>query len=106
MRDNLIEEGFEIPVTASFYESDDFVVGRITSDSILESVKNIGVRDDCDGVFVSCTNLRAASVIEPAEEYLGKPVTSSNHALAWHMLRLAGISDSPVNLGRLFQQKL
>jgi len=106
MRDNLMEEGFEIPVTASFYESDDFVVGRITSDSILESVKKIGARDDCDGVFVSCTNLRAASVIEPAEEYLGKPVTSSNHALAWHMLRLAGISDSPGNLGSLFHQKL
>ena len=106
MRDNLIEEGFEIPVTASFYESDDFVVGRITSDSILESVKKIGARDDCDGVFVSCTNLRAASVIEPAEEYLGKPVTSSNHALAWHMLRLASISDSPGNLGSLFHQKL
>ena len=106
MRDNLMEEGFEIPVTASFYESDDFVVGRITSDSILESVKKIGARDDCDGVFVSCTNLRAASVIEPAEEYLGKPVTSSNHALAWHMLRLASISDSPGNLGSLFHQKL
>ena len=106
MRDNLMEEGFEIPVTASFYESDDFVVGRITSDSILESVKKIGARDDCDGVFVSCTNLRAASAIEPAEEYLGKPVTSSNHALAWHMLRLAGISDSPGNIGSLFHQKL
>ena len=106
MRDNLIEEGFQIPVTASFYESDDFVVGRITSNSILESVKKIGARDDCDGVFVSCTNLRAASVIESAEEYLGKPVTSSNHALAWHLLRLAGIGDSSVNLGRLFHQNL
>ena len=106
MRDNLMEEGFQIPVTASFYESDDFVVGRITSNSILESVKKIGARDDCDGVFVSCTNLRAASVIESAEEYLGKPVTSSNHALAWHLLRLAGIGDSSVNLGRLFHQNL
>jgi len=33
-------------------------------------------------------------------------VTSSNHALAWHLLRLAGISDRPGNLGSLFQQKL
>ena len=106
MSDNLMEEGFQIPVTASFYESDDFVVGRITSNSILESIKKIGVRDDCDGVFVSCTNLRAASVIAPAEEYLEKPVTSSNHALAWHLLRLASISDSPGNLGSLFHQKL
>ena len=106
MRDNLMEEGFQIPVTASFFESDDFVVGRITSNSILESVKKIGAHGECDGVFVSCTNLRAASVIEPAEEYLGKPVTSSNHALAWHLLRLAGINDTPSNLGRLFHQNL
>ena len=106
MRDNLMEEGFQIPVTASFFESDDFVVGRITSNSILESVKKIGAHSECDGVFVSCTNLRAASVIEPAEEYLGKPVTSSNHALAWHLLRLAGINDTPSNLGRLFHQNL
>ena len=106
MRDNLMEEGFQIPVTASFFESDDFVVGRITSNSILESVKKIGERDDCDGVFVSCTNLRVASVIESAEKYLGKPVTSSNHALAWHLLRLAGINDTPSNLGRLFHQNL
>ena len=100
----LLEEGFEVPLTASFYESDDFVVGRITPNSILESVKKIGARDDCDGVFVSCTNLRAASIIEPAEKYLGKPVTSSNHALAWHLLRLAGILDNSENLGRLFNQ--
>ena len=104
MRNNLMEEGFEVPLTASFYESDDFVVGRITPNSILESVKKIGARDDCDGVFVSCTNLRAASVIESAEKYLGKPVTSSNHALAWHLLRLAGILDNSENLGRLFNQ--
>ena len=106
MRNNLMDEGFEFPVTASFYESDDFVVGRITSKTILESIKKIGASDDCDGVFVSCTNLRTASVIESAEEYLGKPVTSSNHALAWHLLRLAGISDSSENLGRLFHQDI
>ena len=104
MRHNLMEVGFEIPITASFCESDDFIVGRITSNSILESVKKIGATDDCDGVFVSCTNLRTASVIEDAEKYLGKPVTSSNHALAWHLLRIAGISDTSENLGRLFQQ--
>ncbi|GIT70959.1 MAG: hypothetical protein Ct9H300mP28_07730 [Pseudomonadota bacterium] len=39
MRDNLMEEGFEIPVTASFYESDDFFVGRITSIQFLNLLK-------------------------------------------------------------------
>jgi maleate cis-trans isomerase len=57
-------------------------------------------------VFVSCTNLRVASIIETAEARLGKPVTSSNHALAWHLLRLAGIQDCPENFGSLFQVQL
>jgi maleate isomerase len=46
-----------------------------------------------DGVFISCTSLRAAGIIGHAEAALGKPVTASNHALAWHLLRLAGIRD-------------
>ena len=106
MRDNLLVSGFEIPVTGSFFESDDFVVGRIDPESILEAIEKIGARDDCDGVFVSCTNLRVASIIETAEARLGKPVTSSNHALAWHLLRLAGIQDCPENFGSLFQMQL
>ena len=105
MRDNLLVSGFEIPVTGSFFESDDFVVGRIDPESILEAIEKIGARDDCDGVFVSCTNLRVASIIETAEARLGKPVTSSNHALAWHMLRLSGILDSIPNQGTLFMSQ-
>jgi maleate isomerase len=30
-------------------------------------------------------------------------VTASNHALAWHLLRLAGIPDIVENAGRLFR---
>ena len=36
------------------------------------------------------------------EATLGKPVTSSNHAMAWHVLRLAGIGDPLPRWGRLF----
>lgn len=106
MRKNLLFSGLEIPVTGSFYESDDFVVGRISEDSILESILKIGSRKDCDGVFVSCTNLRVVSLIKKAESRLGKPVTSSNHALAWHLLRLSGINDFIENLGKLFLRSL
>ena len=38
------------------------------------------------------------------EEALGKPVTSSNHALAWHSLRLAGIDDTVPSQGKLFRE--
>lgn len=106
MRDNLLKSGFEIPVTGSFFETDDFIVGRISAESTLKAILKIGASAVCDGVFVSCTNLRVAAVIEEAEARLGKPVTSSNHALAWHLLRLSGIQDCPENFGSLFQKQL
>jgi maleate isomerase len=47
-----------------------------------------------------------ARIVEEVEAKLGKPVTSSNHALAWHMLRLAGYSAPLKGRGRLFQEPL
>ena len=106
MRENLLAAGFEIPVTGSFFESDDFIVGRIDMESILEAIEKIGAHDNCDGVFVSCTNLRVAAIIQTAESRIGKPVTSSNHSLAWHLLRLTGIQNCQENCGSLFQKQL
>jgi len=100
------EAGIVIQSVGSFYQQDDRVVGRITSDAILEAALTIGQNDLVDGVFISCTSLRAAGIIEQAEAALGKPVTASNHALAWHLLRLAGIRDEVTGFGRLFHAQL
>ena len=100
------EAGIVIQSVGSFYQQDDRVVGRITSDAILEAALTIGQNDLVDGVFISCTSLRAAGIIEQAEAALGKPVTASNHALAWHLLRLTGIRDEVAGFGRLFRTQL
>ena len=100
------EAGIVIQSVGSFYQQDDRVVGRITSDAILEAALTIGQNDLVDGVFISCTSLRAAGIIGHAEAALGKPVTASNHALTWHLLRLAGIRDEVAGLGRLFHTQL
>lgn len=102
MQDNLRAAGFQISAVASFNQSDDFTVARITSASILNAVLHIGARKDCDGVFVSCTSLRALEIIAEAEAQLGKPVISSNQALAWHLLRLSGLATAPEGMGQLF----
>ena len=98
----LANAGFETAAVATFNQMDDFIVARISADSILNAVLKIGGQDDCDGVFVSCTSLRTMQIIFDAESRLGKPVISSNQALAWHMMRLAHIPDSPSNAGCLF----
>ena len=46
---------------------------------------------------------RATGVIPEAEARLGKPVITSNQALAWHMLRLAGVPDGRLVAGALFR---
>jgi len=104
MQGNLLRAGFHTNAVASFNQSDDFTVARITSESILNAILQIGARDDCDGVFVSCTSLRALQIVAKAEAKLGKPVVSSNQALAWHLMRLTGLTDSPKNSGQLFDR--
>lgn len=106
MQFNLQAVGIQINAVASFNQSDDFTVARITQQSILDAICEVGVRDDCDGVFVSCTSLRALSVIAEAEAYLGKPVISSNQALIWHLMRLVGLPANPDKSGLLFEKNL
>lgn len=106
LRDALLARGLEIPVMGSFNEADDDIVARITPKSLLDAIVKIGNSPACDGVFVSCTSLRVARIAEDAEALIGKPVTSSNHALAWHMLRLAGITDDIQGFGRLYRTQL
>ena len=55
-----------------------------------------------DAIFVSCTSLRVAEAVAGVERRTGVPITSSNHAMAWHCLRLAGIEDVVEGAGRLF----
>lgn len=94
--------GINVTAIGSFCEDDDSVVARIDEASILAATLKLGADPDCEGVFISCTSLRTAKIIEQAEAALGKPVTASNHAMAWHMLRLAGVDDRVQGVGRLF----
>ena len=106
MREQLQASGFDVVCTGSFEQIDDFVVGRIGPQSILEAMQKLVSQVECDGVFVSCTSLRVAEILPQAEQLLGKPVTSSNHAMAWHLLRLANYQDSLPDRGQLFTHSL
>lgn len=102
MQDLLRESGFEVTAFGSFEQEDDRVVARISPRSILDALCDIGARDDVDGVFAACTNLRCFSVIDEVEKRIGKPVVTSNQALAWHMLTLADLSTEGMGPGQLF----
>ena len=106
MRRAVQEAGFEVPVMGSWNLADDTKVARIAPSTIRQAVLELGRSDAVDTVFVACTSLRVADEVEALEQALGKPVTSSNHALAWHCLRLAGYGDLVPGFGRLFARPL
>jgi len=102
MADYIAERGFAVTASASFEHANDHEVARIDATSIRNAVLTLGTSADVDAVFVSCTSLRLAHQVATLEQTLGKPVISSNHAMAWHALRLAGILDHLPQWGRLY----
>ena len=94
--------GFTVPVFGSFNEQDDNMVARITPKSIKDGILAIKKRADIDAVFVSCTSVRLAEAAADIEREIGLPVTSSNHAMAWHALRLANYNETLPEWGKLF----
>jgi maleate isomerase len=96
------DAGYNVPVFGSFNEENDNVAARIDPDSIRSAAIDLGSMDGVDAVFVSCTSIRLGAVAGQVEAEIGKPVTSSNHAMAWHCLRLAGVKDPQPEFGSLY----
>jgi maleate isomerase len=103
VRRYLDSHGVDVAAFATFDKRDDRDAARIAPESIAAGIQALarGARLDC--VFVSCTSLRLAGIVEAVEAEIGIPVTSSDHALAWHCLRLAGVHDAVPGAGRLFR---
>jgi maleate isomerase len=102
VRDYITAKGYAVPVFGSFNEQDDAVVAGIDGGSLRAAVRAITRGREVDAVFVSCTSVRLLDAVCGIEAECGLPVTSSNHAMAWHCLRLAGVQAKLPELGRLF----
>ena len=102
VRAYLDAHGPEVAAFATFDKRDDREAARITVDSIAAGIATLARSTRLDAVFVSCTSLRLAESVAAIEADVGIPVTSSDHALAWHCLRLAGVNDAVPCAGQLF----
>lgn len=63
-------------------------------------------RLDTDAVFISCTGMRTAAIIDDLETSLGKPVVTANQATLWHAGRLAGVGMGMPERGRLLAKSV
>ncbi|EHH07198.1 maleate cis-trans isomerase family protein [Mesorhizobium amorphae] len=94
--------GLDIAAVATFDRRDDREAARISLASIEAAAEKMAAVPGVEAIFISCTSLRVAEAVAGLEQRIGIPVTSSNHAMAWHCLRLAGIDDVVPAGGRLF----
>lgn len=101
--DFLRREGFEIAGIEGLQVVDGAAMGRIAPGYIRDFALGLD-RPDADAIFVSCSAIRTIDVLQEIEDRVGKPVISSNQAMMWHCLRLAGIDDAIANFGSLFQR--
>jgi len=99
----LTARDIDVAAFATFDKPDDREAARIDIASIARGVRALARSTTLDAVFVACTSLRLAESVEEIEAEAGIPVTSSDHALAWHCLRLAGITEPLGGAGRLFR---
>ena len=102
VRQYVESRGYDVRALGSFSEDDDTRAARIDQRNIRDAAVVLGRQADVDMVFISSTSLRLASIAAEIEAEIGKPVSSSNHALAWHCLRLGGIEDVQPGFGKLF----
>jgi maleate isomerase len=95
--------GVGVAAVATFDRRDDRAAARISVASIEAAITRLAAAPGVEAIFVSCTSLRVAESAANFERLACVPVTSSNHAMAWHCLRLAGVADPLPAAGRLFE---
>ncbi|MDD9877021.1 MAG: aspartate/glutamate racemase family protein [Magnetovibrio sp.] len=98
-------QGFEIANIEGFGLDDDIEMTGLPVAAIAEAALQV-CAPDADALFISCTAIRAAAVIDAVERKLAKPVVTSNQALVWHSLRLMGSASAVDGYGRLFEMPI
>lgn len=78
-------------------------VSNLESDWVYDLAKKVNTPDS-DGIFISCTALRAVNLIQLLESELDKPVVTANQAMLWSLLRIVGFKGSITGYGQLLQK--
>ena len=81
----LSESGIKVQILKSFLAKDTEALGRITEPEV-ERLARETMRDDCDGMFIACSQLPTRNIVEPLQREFGRPVWSSIQATAWQVM--------------------
>lgn len=93
--------GIEVINIDGFGVVDDTDMTGITHAAIQHAART-ACHPAADLLFISCTALRAAQVVDQLETTLNKPVVTSNQAMVWHALKLINRPFAVRGFGHLF----
>lgn len=93
--------GIEVVANRSLGISDPMEVGKIPPGTVYRLAREVDT-PKADAVCIVATDLETVSVIESLESDLGKPVVTTNQALVWKTLELAGVDGALSHFGSLF----
>lgn len=105
MGQHFIEQGYELLNIAGFGFENDIEMTSISPETLCRAALDV-CDERADLLFISCTALRSSLAVERVEQELGKPVVSSNQALAWHVMQLLGQQQSVTRFGSLFSHTI
>jgi len=94
IRHSLEADGIEVVGINGMGITDNFAIAAVQPDRILQFGLDCFEGSDIDLLFASCTNLRALDARERAEQALGVPVVTSNHAALEVVLDHIGASST------------
>ncbi len=101
LHQGLQQAGHEVVAFGSFNVLEDAEIPRIPEAAIEQAALELLAGQRLDALFLACTNLRTLGLLDALERRLGLPVISSNQALFWHALQLAGCVHRPQGFGSL-----
>ncbi len=99
----LHEHGLDLRATGYFPLVDDNARARVTAASFEDAASRLTEDRTIEALFISCTALRTAPMIERLEQRIGRPVVTSNQALSWDALRQSGNLQAIAGAGQLLR---
>ena len=101
--DHLTGTGITVTVLGSFGVNTDIEISSIPREALVEAAQQLDL-DGAQALFISCTGLRTAAIIDSIEQRIGVPVVTSNQVMVWDLLRMSGYQDPVAGFGRLLDR--
>jgi maleate cis-trans isomerase len=97
--------GFEVVYEKGLGISETLEIGKISPVEVYRLGREaLSKAPQADVLFLSCGNLRTIEILSTLEKDTGKPVISSNQALLWSALRMAGVKEPVTGYGSLLER--